>query len=279
MASLTKEDIVESPKIMANYFKDEVACITGAASGIGRATALAFARDGSRKLVLADISVPGLEGTRDSIKAKHPDVEVEIVKTDVTSEESVKAYYNAAISRFDRIDCVANVAGYISKHGPITMQTEEEYERTFNINLLGVFLCQKFALQQFLRQEPLPGIEQRGAIVNVGSLCSTAAIPGMSAYSATKGGVFGLTKNDALDYGPQKIRINCLAPGNTLTPMLEGASTEAFRAHFAAGTPYQRLADPIEMANTISWLCSPMASYVTGILVPVDGGLNLNTAL
>lgn len=136
---------------------------------------------------------------------------------------------------------------------------------------------QREALRQMLKQDPLPGWEQRGSIVNVGSISSTIAMPGLSVYSGTKGGVLGLTKTDAFDYGGDKIRINMVGPGNTITPMLRSAMGKHHMEHYAANTPLKRLGDPSDIGNAIVWLSSPRAAYVTGIMLSVDGGLNLAT--
>lgn len=128
-----------------------------------------------------------------------------------------------------------------------------------------------------LKQDPLPQFGYRGSIVNITSLCATIAIPGLAAYSATKGGIWGFTKTDALDYGPQGIRINAVAPGNTVTPMVVKAMPVDHLKTCAALTPLRRNAEPEDIANAIVWLSSPRAAFITGISLPVDGGWNLQT--
>lgn len=146
-----------------------------------------------------------------------------------------------------------------------------------SLTCLQVFLCERAQLRQMLKQSPLPGYESCGSIVNVGSLCSTIAMPGLTAYSASKGGVLALSKCDALDYGPSKIRINCVGPGNVITPMLKSSMGEDHMTNMAAMTPLRRLGRPEDIGNAVVWLSSPMASYLTGVFLPVDGGLSLAT--
>lgn len=143
--------------------------------------------------------------------------------------------------------------------------------------MLQVFLSQRAALRQMMKQDFLPNTEQRGVIINVGSIASNIVMPGLAPYTASKAAVLALTKSDALDYGPHKIRLVCVGPGNTLTPMLKAAASEEYMRAFAASTPYRRMAEPEEIANSIVWLCSPMAGYITGTFFPIDGGLNLWT--
>lgn len=128
-----------------------------------------------------------------------------------------------------------------------------------------------------MKQDPLPGQEHRGSIVNVSSICSTTAIPGLMAYSGANGGILGIVKTDALDYGPHKIRVNCVGPGNIVSSMLPSAMSESHIKHYAKNTPLQRPGQPEDIGNAIAWLSSPLAAYITGILLPIDGGLQLKT--
>lgn len=127
------------------------------------------------------------------------------------------------------------------------------------------------------KQEILEGYKDRGSIVNVTSLCSTIAMPGLTAFSGTQGGILGMTKTDALDYGPQRVRVNCVAPGNIATSMLDSAVGEGEEEGYASRTPLRCLGQSEDVANAAVWLSSPMAAYVTGISLPVDGGFSLRT--
>lgn len=128
-----------------------------------------------------------------------------------------------------------------------------------------------------LKQEPLDGFQSRGSIVNVTSVCATIAMPGLGAYTASKAGALGITKVDALDYGPEGIRVNSVGPGNTITPMLQSAMGAGHAEHYAAATPLRRLGQPEDIANGVVFLSSIRAQYITGITLPIDGGLNLCT--
>ncbi|KIX96482.1 uncharacterized protein Z520_07748 [Fonsecaea multimorphosa CBS 102226] len=262
---------------MADLLSGGTAVVTGAASGIGRATAIAYARDGCSNLLLGDLSVAGLEETRKLILDSYKEVKVEISLLDVADEEVVEQFFSKGVQTFGRVDFAANVAGYAHKAAPIHDLSESEYEKSYAVNQKGVFFCERAEIRQMLKQEPLPQFGYRGSIVNVTSLCATISINGLAAYSATKGGILGLTKTDALDYGPQNIRINAVAPGNTLTPMVVNAMPANHLDLFASMTPLRRNAVPEDIANAIVWLSSPRAAYITGISIPVDGGMNLQT--
>ncbi|KAL4801516.1 hypothetical protein BDV18DRAFT_164931 [Aspergillus unguis] len=261
---------------MADHFRNGTACVTGAASGIGRATSLAFARDGCRKLVLGDLSSTGLDETREMILQKHPEAEVVTCVVNVTNAEQVERFHATAVEKFGRIDFTANVAGYGHPPAPSAELEAKEINKTFAVNLKGVFLCEQAQLRQMLTQSPLEGFESRGSIVNVASLCATIALPGLAGYSASKGAALGLSRGDALDYGPHQIRVNCVAPGHIVTPMLEGAMGEEQMKDLAGITPLRRLGRPGDIANAVVWLSSPMACYLTGVNLPVDGGLALS---
>ncbi|KAJ5532328.1 hypothetical protein N7494_008880 [Penicillium frequentans] len=262
---------------MADNLRDGTACITGAASGIGRATSLAFARDGCRKLVLGDLSSAGLNETRTMILQMYPTAKVVTCVMDVANVEQVESFHATAVEKFGRIDFTANIAGYGHLPTPSVELKSSEISKSFAVNLKGVFLCEQAQIRQMLKQSPLDGFESRGSIVNVASLCATIAMPGMTGYSATKGGALGLTRGDALDYGPHQIRVNCVAPGNIITPMLSGVMGEEHMAIMAGITPLRRLGRPDDIANAVVWLSSPMACYLTGVNLPVDGGLALST--
>lgn len=244
--------------------------------GIGRATALAFARDGCEKLLLGDPNITGLEETRSMILKDHPKALVEISRLDITKKDKVDAFYASCVVLFGRIDFAANIAGRVQPAQPIYSLTSRDFDLVYDVNQRGTFFCQRAQLRIMLKQEPLPGYECRGSIVNVTSLCGTVPLLGLAAYSSSKNAVIGMTKVDALDYGPDKIRINSVAPGNTMTPMVAPAMGDTHRRRFAAKTAWRRNGQPEDIANAICWLSSPQAAFITGLNLPVDGGLNLH---
>ena len=244
-------------------FKGKVALVTGAASGIGRESAFAFARAGA-KVVCADVTVDAGEETVKMIKDKGGDAF--FVKCDVAQEAEVKALIAAAVQHYGRLDFAHNNAGIEGAMGYCAECTEENWDRTIAINLKGVFLCCKYEIPEFLK---VGG----GAIVNTASVAGLVGFAGLPAYVASKHGVAGLTKTLALEYAKENIRCNAVCPGVIHTPMIDrltGDDPEALAA-FTALEPVGRLGEPSEIADVVVYLCSDQASFVDGIAMPVDG--------
>jgi NAD(P)-dependent dehydrogenase (short-subunit alcohol dehydrogenase family) len=249
---------------MAILLDGKVALITGAGSGIGRATSLIFAREGAR-LVLADIVAEGGEETLRMVE--QAGAEAIFVRTDVSKLTEVEALVAKVISTWGRIDCAFNNAGIDGKMAKLAECTEETWNRTIAINLSGVFFCMKAEIPHMLRQGG-------GAIVNTASVAGLTGSPGLPAYVASKHGVVGLTRAAALEYGREKIRVNCVCPGPIRTPMMSRLLTgrPEMEQRFASAEPLKRLGEPAEIGEAVAWLCSDAASYVTGHAMPVDGG-------
>jgi NAD(P)-dependent dehydrogenase (short-subunit alcohol dehydrogenase family) len=244
--------------------------VTGGSSGIGRAAALAFARQGS-KVVIGDVRVDGGEETARMIKEAGS--EAVFIKTDVTREKEVQALINKAVELYGAIQCACNVAGVVGPTGLTADQTEEGFDYTIGVNLKGVWLCMKYEILQMLRQG-------WGAIVNVSSLRGLVAAPHFSFYVASKHAVLGLTKTAALEYAGMNIRVNAVCPGAIRTPLFErtselmsGGHPEVEEAQLLGAIPMGRIGQPEEVAEAILWLCSDAASYITGQCMVVDGGM------
>lgn len=248
---------------MLQQFDGKVVLVTGAASGIGRASAMAFARAGAKVLV-ADMA--NGEETARSIRAA--DGEALFVKTDVTRAEQVEALVRKAVDIYGRLDCAHNNAGI---EGPVistAQYSEVEWDRTIDVDLTGVWLCMKYEILQMLKQGG-------GSIVNTASAAGLIGFHGFSAYVAAKHGVVGLTKTAALEYARDGIRVNSICPGSVRTPMNErliGGSPEVEK-QMNTMQAVGRRAQPDEIANAALWLCSDAASFVTGVSMPVDGGM------
>lgn len=241
----------------------KVALVTGGGSGIGRATALVFAREGAC-VVVADIVVDGGEETVRMVKEKG--VDALFVRTDVSKAADVDALVQKTVAQFGRLDCAHNNAGIEGRQAPLVEGTEEDWDRVININLKGVWLCMRAEIPVMLKQGG-------GAIVNTASVAGLVGFTGISPYTASKHGVAGLTKTAALEYGKQGIRVNAVCPGVIHTPMIDrftGGSPEALAA-FTALEPVGRLGQPEEIAEAVVWLCSDRASFVTGLPMAVDG--------
>jgi NAD(P)-dependent dehydrogenase (short-subunit alcohol dehydrogenase family) len=246
-------------------FAGKVALVTGAASGIGRATALAFAQAGAR-VVVADLDATGGQETVESIGASGG--AAVFIGTDVADEAAVAALITATVDRFGRLDCAHNNAGLEGVVGRVAEGTREEWDRVLAVNLTGVWLCLKYEIQQMLRQGG-------GAIVNTASTAGLRGSPVSPAYVASKHGVVGLSRKAARDYGTDGIRVNAVCPGVILTPMVEHvlADRPDLEATWRAGHPIGRFGTADEVAAAVVWLCSEAAAFVTGHAMVVDGGL------
>ncbi|EAZ89885.1 SDR family oxidoreductase [Crocosphaera chwakensis] len=252
---------------MMNESEDDrgkVAFVTGAASGIGRATALAFAREGVN-VVVADISEQGNQETTRLIEEMGG--QAIAVKCDVTQTESVKSALDKTIESFGRLDFAFNNAGVEQKKAATAEIEEQEWDRIVDTNLRGVFLCMKYEIPLLLKQGG-------GAIVNTSSGAGVIGIKSGAAYTAAKHGLIGLTKAAALDYASQNIRINAVAPGYINTSMMDrftGGTAEG-RHKVVSQEPIGRVGQPEEIANAVVWLCSDASSFVVGHALVVDGG-------
>ncbi len=250
---------------MPGRLDNKIALVTGAGSGIGRATALVFAREGA-KVVVSDIVVEGGQETVQQIGAAGG--EAIFVKADVSQAADVEALIAQTVETYGRLDCAFNNAGIEGGVKPTIDCTEEEFDRTIAVNLTGVWLCMKYEIQQMLSQGG-------GTIVNTASAAGLVGFPGLPDYVASKHGVVGLTKTAALEYAKSGIRVNAVCPGVIQTPMVErGAQlSPGFDELAVSMEPVGRFGQPSEVGEAVVWLCSDAASFVTGIPMQVDGGL------
>jgi NAD(P)-dependent dehydrogenase (short-subunit alcohol dehydrogenase family) len=249
--------------VKTGQFEGKVALVTGGASGIGRATALAFAREGA-KVVIADVNVGGSQETLQLIRERRG--EALFIRADVTQAVEVEALIDEVARNCGRLDCAFNNAGTVGKPSSTTECTEENWNWTIDVNLKGVFLCLKYEIPFMLKQG-------HGAIVNTASIAGIAGIRNNAAYVAAKHGVVGLTKAAALEYAQSGIRVNAVCPGFVRTPILELDGTPEGESRYARLQPMGRLGQPEEVAETVVWLCSDAASYITGHAMSVDGGM------
>lgn len=249
---------------MTGQLDGKVALITGGSSGIGRASALAFAREGA-KVVVADVLVDGGQETVRLIQAAGG--QGLFIKTDVSKAAEVEALIKQTVATYGRLDCAYNNAGVEGTFVTTTEYTEADWDRVVAINLKGVWLCMKYEIAQMLQQGG-------GAIVNTASGAGLVGVAGLSAYVASKHGVVGLTKTAALEYAKAGIRVNAVCPGVIETPMVARLTNSRpdLGEALVAGEPMGRVGKPEEIAEAAVWLCSDAASFVTGHAMSVDGG-------
>jgi NAD(P)-dependent dehydrogenase (short-subunit alcohol dehydrogenase family) len=244
--------------------QSRVALVTGAGSGIGRATARAFAKAGYTA-VLADLDVDqGNEAVRE---CEQQGASCQFIRCDVANESDVKTMIAEIVSSFGRLDAAFNNAGVEGNIAATGDCTTANFDRVIGVNVRGTFFCLREELRQMARQDG------GGAIVNCASVAGLIGFPGIPAYVASKHAVVGLTRNAALEYAQQNIRVNAICPGAIETPMLERLmSTGVPRETVIDCEPVGRLGRPEEIAAAVIWLCSPEASFVTGQAMAADGG-------
>jgi NAD(P)-dependent dehydrogenase (short-subunit alcohol dehydrogenase family) len=243
----------------------KVALVTGAGSGIGRATALAFARQGAA-VAVADVDDAGGEQTVAQIgQAGGAAI---FLHADVSREADVAAMIGQVVASYGRLDYAHNNAGIGGRGGPLAEADEGDWDRVLAVNLKGVWLCMKHEIRQMLAQGG-------GAIVNTASVAGLIGAEGLGVYAASKHGVVGLTKTGALEYARAGIRVNAVCPGFIATPMVErftGGDPHA-NARLARANPQGRIGAPEEVAAAVVWLCSDAASLINGHALAIDGGL------
>jgi NAD(P)-dependent dehydrogenase (short-subunit alcohol dehydrogenase family) len=245
---------------------EKVVIITGAGRGIGKRAALLFAAEGAR-LALVDIDEKNGEAVADEVRSKGG--EALYIKTDLTDASDVERMVNAVFERYQQIDVLYNNAG-INYYGKLADTDEAAWDKVMAVNVKSVYLTCKYVI-------PVMAAQKKGSIVNTGSSASLVGLESLAVYTASKGAVLQLTRNMALDYAKDGIRVNALCPGVTATEMTQQVidddpDPKAARERFDRVIPRGSMADPIEIANVALFLASDEASYITGAAIPVDGG-------
>jgi NAD(P)-dependent dehydrogenase (short-subunit alcohol dehydrogenase family) len=248
--------------------KGRVALITGAGSGLGRMMAIRFSQEGSNVCV-ADIDTKRAEETAFAIGED----QAFSVVGDVSKASDAESMIKAAVDHFNRLDILVNNAGFwlVDRPDRVDVLSEQDWDRVLNVNLKGVFLCSKYALQYMLKQ-------QRGVIINLASECGVGGMPNAAAYCAAKGGIVNLTRQMGLEYARKSVRVNCIIPCNIKTPMLEreleasGNKEEATQRYYRL-MPFGRFGEPEEVAAAAVFLASDESTFTTGSVLMVDGGV------
>lgn len=246
----------------------KVGLITGAGSGIGRATALTFASDGARVAVV-DYNLDTAEETVALIKAQGG--EAIAIRANVAKADEVQAMVEQTVAAFGRLDCASNNAAFGGGFAPLIEVDEKNWQLAHDVTLKGVWLCMKYQIPQMLKQGG-------GAIVNIASLSGVRGEALQSPYSAAKGGVIALTRTAAAEYAQKNIRINAINPGGIRTPAIVDyfAKVPGAEQNTAAVHAMRRLGEPEEVADAVAYLCSDRASFITGTTLDVDGGIMVN---
>lgn len=249
---------------MSTAFKDKVVIVTGASFGIGKATALAFAKEGA-KLVISDVQDE--DGERLAEQIREQGNECIYVHCDISKPAEVQKMVSETVNQFGHLDIAYNNAGIEGEMGFTADVSEENFDRVIGINLKGVWACMKYEIPEMLKNN-------KGVIVNCSSIAGVIGSQGLPVYVASKHGVNGLTKNAALEYASQGIRVNSVCPAGVNTPMLDRIveTSPGLKDQMNAMHPIGRVAQPEEIAEAVLYLCSDRASFVTGHELLVDGG-------
>jgi NAD(P)-dependent dehydrogenase (short-subunit alcohol dehydrogenase family) len=247
-------------------FSGRTALVIGGTTGIGRATALAFADAGSN-LYVAGLGEAAGKGLVDEVKSRYPTVGVEFAEVDVRSEDAVRDFHEKAYKRFGRVDMAFNNAGVPGKTAPIHELSQVDFDLIINVNLRGIFFGMKYQIPHMIANGG-------GAIVNTSSLFGVMGYATTATYCASKWGVIGMTNSAALEVARKNIRINAIAPGSTMTPLLRNmfGGEQAAKDTVLPSLPMGRIADPSEIARLVLYLASNESSFVTGQAIVIDGG-------
>jgi meso-butanediol dehydrogenase / (S,S)-butanediol dehydrogenase / diacetyl reductase len=243
--------------------KDKVALVTGFGSGLGRAVAVLFAKEGA---AIIGTSTTDSKGRTTVALIENENGKVFFRSGDVSQSAQMKSLVNEGVKRFGGIDIVVNSAG-VRTNGSITEITGEQWDRTLDVNLKGVFVVSRLAIPEMIKRGG-------GAIINIGARSGIAGQAGRAAYCASKGGMITLTEAMAMDYAAQKIRVNCICPGPTRTPMVDTSTPERLE-YYKSRVPIGRIGEPEDIARAALYLASDEGSMVTAAILPVDGGMRL----